>query len=153
MDGPAPGAPVALRELTAENHAGYLSLRVAPAQERFVANNWVSMAQAHFRDDAWCRGISAGESPVGFVACVHEAGAPTWYLWRYMVDERHQRRGFGRRALELVIEHARGVPGVEEVKLSFVDADGSPEAFYSKLGFRRTGEVEDGEQVMRLALR
>jgi hypothetical protein len=54
--------------------------------------------------------------------------------------------------MELVIEHARSVPGVAFVTLSFVESEGSPEPFCAKLGFRLTGEIEDGEQVMRFDL-
>ena len=36
--------------------------------------------------------------------------------------------------------------------LSFVESEGSPEPFYRRLGFERTGEVDEGEHVMRLAL-
>ena len=149
---PAPDAEISLCALTTENHSAFLRLKVDPTQERFVANNWVSIAQAHFNDEAWYRGIRAGDTPVGFVMCAHLEGQTDWYLWRYMVDARYQRRGYGRRALELVVQHARTVPGVEAVKLSFVDAEGSPETFYTRLGFSRTGEVDEGEQVMRLVL-
>ena len=45
----------------------------------------------------------------------------------------------------------RDVPGTRTMLLSFVEGEGSPEAFYRRLGFERTGEVLDGEHVMRLA--
>jgi diamine N-acetyltransferase len=150
---PAAGATVSLTELGKDNYGPFLRLKVTKAQESFVANNWISVAQAHFAgDEAWYRGISAGGVPVGFVQCEREAGGPEWYLWRYMIDARYQGRGYGHRAMELVIEHARSVPGVAFVTLSFVESEGSPEPFYAKLGFRRTGEIEDGEQVMRFDL-
>ncbi len=149
---PTPDAEVTLCELTPENHQSFLKLKVGPDQENLVANNWVSIAQAHFSDEAWYRGIRAGDTPVGFVMCAHRDGETDWYLWRYMIDANHQRHGHGRRALELVIAHARTVPGVEAVKLSFVEVEGSPEPFYAKLGFTRTGEIDEGEHVMRLVL-
>jgi len=45
----------------------------------------------------------------------------------------------------------RGRPGATEMLLSYVPAEGSPEPFYAGLGFVNTGEIEDGENVMRLA--
>ncbi len=73
-------------------------------------------------------------------------------LWRFMIDARYQSLGFGAQALRLLIDHARAVPGTKAMYLSFVDAPGSPEPFYRRLGFERTGEMDEGEHVMRLAL-
>jgi diamine N-acetyltransferase len=67
-----------------------------------------------------------------------------------MVDHRAQGRGFGERALRLVIEHARAQPGIERVTLSYVPGPGGPQPFYVKAGFEETGVVEDGERVMAL---
>ncbi len=77
---------------------------------------------------------------------------PKYYLWRYMVDQRYQGMGFGRQALEQVIDYVRSRPNATEMLLSYVPEDGGPELFYSKLGFENTGEVHDGEHVMRMDL-
>ena len=78
--------------------------------------------------------------------------APEYYLWRYMIDARYQGLGFGRQALLLLIEHVRTRPDAKELLLSYVPAEGGPELFYAGLGFVNTGEVHDGENVMRLTL-
>jgi hypothetical protein len=36
--------------------------------------------------------------------------------------------------------------------LSFVEGEGNPEPFYQRFGFARTGEIVEGEHVMRLEL-
>lgn len=160
---PARGAPVTLREIDRGNLREVLRLKVNPAQEEFVASNAVSIAQAHFHPEAWFRAIYAGETPVGFAMLedwTRHAGAPPqdWLrepyvaLWRFMIDARYQSLGFGAQALRLLIDHARTVPGTKAMYLSFVDAPGSPEPFYRRLGFERTGEVDEGEHVMRLVL-
>jgi diamine N-acetyltransferase len=66
-----------------------------------------------------------------------------------MVDEGYQRRGVGRRAMELVLERWRGL-GAAEATLSVVPANLGAISFYEPLGFRLTGEEHDGELVMRL---
>ncbi len=78
--------------------------------------------------------------------------APEYYLWRFMIDARYQHFGFGRRALEQLIAHVRARPNATELKLSYVPAEGGPEPFYAGLGFVNTGEVDDGENVMKLTL-
>ena len=145
-----PDAVVTLREVTQDSLRSVLALKVKPEQEQFVANNAVSIAQAHFEPKAWFRAIYAGETPVGFVMLFDDPDAPEYYLWRYMIDARYQRMGFGRQALQLLIDYVRARPAAKELLLSYVPAEGSPEPFYASLGFVNTGEVHDGENVMRL---
>jgi diamine N-acetyltransferase len=77
---------------------------------------------------------------------------PEYGVWRFMIDERQQGKGYGRKALRLVIAHVRTLPGATELLLSVVPGEGSPGPFYQGLGFAFTGEVQHGEHVMRLPL-
>lgn len=147
-----PDAPVTLREITRDTLWDVLGLKVKPQQENFVAPNAVSLAEALFDDKAWYRGIYAGETPVGFVMLFDDETQPKYYLWRYMIDGRYQGMGFGREALLQVIDYVRGRPRATELLLSYVPEEGGPEHFYAALGFVNTGEVHDGENVMRLDL-
>ncbi|HUP18443.1 MAG TPA: GNAT family N-acetyltransferase [Gemmatimonadota bacterium] len=156
MTGPGPpskNAAVSLREVTRETLRSVLSLRVAPDQEGFVAPNPVSIAEAHFYpDNAWFRAIYASETPVGFLMLHDDPAKPAYHLWRFMIDHRFQRMGFGRRALAVLFEHVRTRPGATELTLSHGPGEGNPGPFYARLGFEYTGEVEDGERVMRIGL-
>jgi diamine N-acetyltransferase len=149
---PTRDAVVTLREVTADSLDQILGLKVNAEQEQFVANNAVSIAEAYFEEKAWFRAIYADETPVGFLMLYDDPDSPTYYLWRFMIDARYQGSGFGRRALELLIEHVRTRPNATELTLSYVPADGSPQPFYAGLGFIDTGEIHDGENVMRLTL-
>ena len=73
------------------------------------------------------------------------------YVWRILVDAQHQRLGYGRLAMQWVVEEARRM-GLQEVGLSHVGKDGHAGPFYVQLGFTYTGEVEDGEHKMLLKL-
>ena len=142
-----------LREIDTGNLREILHLKVAPEQERFVAPNAVSIAQAYFyRDSAWFRGIYDGDTPVGFVMLEDKPDVGSYTLWRFMIDARHQRKGYGRQALELIFAHVKGRPGAKELMTSCVDAPGGPGPFYEGLGFAYTGELDEGERVMRRPL-
>jgi diamine N-acetyltransferase len=146
-------ATVTLREITKENLREIFRLKVSAEQERFVAPNAVSIAQAYFdRDVAWFRAIYAGEMPVGFVMLHDEPAERKYYLWRFMVDQRYQGLGYGARALNQIIEYVRTRPGAHELLTSVVPGEGSPGPFYEKLGFTYTGDIDEGERVMRLSL-
>lgn len=143
--------PVTLREVTRETVRDVCRLEVAPGQGRFVASAAVSIAEAHFSPEAWFRAIYRGEEPVGFVMLSVKPEVPEYFLWRFLVDARHQRGGAGSAALRLVIEYVRSL-GATELFLSYVPGEGDPRAFYEKHGFAPDGRVEDGEIVMRLGL-
>ncbi|MYE88861.1 GNAT family N-acetyltransferase [Candidatus Poribacteria bacterium] len=145
-------ATVSLREITQETVNSILNLRVAKAQEQFVASNAVSIAQAYFSEEAWFRAIYADETPVGFLMLSDQPDKGEYYLWRFMVDAQHQGKGYGRRALELLIEHVKTRPNAKEFFLSHVPGPGSPEGFYRQLGFEHTGEKAGEELVMKLTL-
>lgn len=149
---PGRDATVTLREVTAQTVRDIVGLKVAPEQEGFVAPNAMSIAEAHFNDKAWYRAIYADETPVGFVMLLDDPQTPRYYLWRYMVDAQYQGYGFGRRALEQVIEYVRSRPGAAELTVSYVPGEGSPRDFYARLGFAETGATHGGEREMRLAL-
>jgi diamine N-acetyltransferase len=146
------GAVITLDEVTGESVRAICRLAVAPDQSAFVAPNAVSFAEALFEPHAWYRAIAADGVPVGFVMLYDDPAEPVYYLWRFMIDARHQGKGYGARALELVLAHVRERPGATELKVSWVPGEGSPEGFYRRLGFEPTGEIDEGEVVARLAL-
>jgi diamine N-acetyltransferase len=146
-------AAVSLREVTLDNLRDVLRLTVAAHQEQFVASNAVSIAQAYFyRDSAWFRAIYADDTPVGFVMLHVEPDKCEYHVWRFMIDQRLQRHGFGARAMALIVEYVRALPGATRLSVSCVPGEGSPGPFYERLGFVYTGEVDDGERVMQRQL-
>lgn len=147
-----PEATVSLREITQETVNSILNLHVTKEQEQFVASNAVSIAQAHFSEDAWFRAIYADETPVGFLMLSDQPDKGEYFLWRFMADAQHQGKGYGRCALELLIEHVKTRPNAKELFLSHVPGPGSPEDFYRKLGFEHTGEKTGEELIMKLTL-
>lgn len=150
---PTTKSTVSLREITNDTVVSILKLSVSEHQERFVASNAVSIAQAHFQPEcAWFRAIYADDTPVGFVLLEEYPKTGEYGLWRYMIDQRYQKLGFGRRALELVIQRVRTLPGATEFLTSVVEGEGSPLEFYKAIGFRPTGEYDNKEAILRLPL-
>jgi diamine N-acetyltransferase len=149
---------VSLRPLRESDRQAVEALRVAPGQERFVSGVAESLRVAAEHPDAraLCWAVHADDTPVGFVMIADEVANPDYtphYLWKLLIDERYQRQGFGTATLDLIVEYFRGRPGVEALTTSAGHGDGSPIAFYERYGFERTGEVSDGEVVLRLKLR
>lgn len=143
---------VVFREVTKDTVREICDLSVLKEQAEFVAPNAVSIAEASFSEHAWFRAIYCGENPVGFVMLEDRPEEPEYFLWRFMIDSKHQRSGYGSKAIKLLIEHVKTRPNSSVLLTSVVQEDGGPEEFYKSLGFALTGEFDDGEAVMSLGL-
>lgn len=152
MTEPVPTANVSLRRITAKTVRTICNLSVSDSQRKFVAPNAVSIAQAYFCKNAWFRAVYADGTPVGFVMLHENPKGGAYYLWRLMIDAKYQGRGYGGKALELVIKHVKRRPKAKTLTLSVVRAEGGPEVFYKMFGFDFTGKIEEGEHVMKLKL-
>ena len=147
-----PQPTITLREITQDNLEEILRLKVADNQKCFVATNERSLAQAHFSDKAWFRGIYADDTPVGFVMLSIDTDKPEYDVWRFMIDKNHQGKAFGRKAMALIIQYVKTLPKAEKLWLSYASGEGNPSGFYTKFGFAETGDESDGEIVMVLKL-
>ena len=157
-----------LQPINQDNGYDILRLKADPT---YVAANVDSMAEAYLYHMSkghfplvW--GIYNDATPVGFAMvdyCEQSAGDTIdnqfqnyYYLWRFMIDENHQRKGYGLDAIKLIIEQVKTMPmGESNALYTSVDPRaGNPIPFYEKLGFEKTGEVyppeDDSEEVMRL---
>jgi diamine N-acetyltransferase len=73
-------------------------------------------------------------------------------LWKLLIDQRHQGRGYGAEAVWQVAGLVRA-EGATELLNSYVPQDGGPAAFYERLGFVPTGQLDmNGEVIVRLVL-
>lgn len=130
-------AEVSLREIDSANVRAVTALDVAPHQQVFVAPNAVSMAEYAVTTRAWTRAIYADEELVGYVLLSDDGEQPRYYLWRFMIDERYQGLGFGKRAMDLVIDYVRALPGADGLYLSYAPAEGGPGGFLQATRLRR----------------
>ena len=150
---PSKDAKVTLRKVTAKTVRTICNLNVSEEQKNFVAPNAVSIAQAYFSKAAWFRAIYADETPVGFVMLAENPKRGQYYLWRFMIDAKHQGKGYGQKALELIIKRAKKNPKAKALYLSVVRAKGSADDFYKGFGFEFTGKMDGIEHIMKLNLK
>jgi diamine N-acetyltransferase len=150
---------ILLKEIEADMVRSVCELKVRPEQAVYVASNTVSMAEARSHPEAWFRAIYAGENLIGFVMLEDwtqvpggDTNAPIC-LWRFMIDESFQKMGYGKKALEVIVEHVRNRYKLGYMLTSCVEGTHSPKGFYKAFGFQETGEMSEGETVLRLDLR
>ena len=148
---------VHLREITDDNRDAVCALRVRGRQKRFVASVSRSLRDAAQAPKArpWYRAVYCGDEPVGFVMLSWNPRKGPYrgrhFLWRLLIDKRHQRRGIGRAVLTQIVDLVRADGGTE-LLTSYEPGKGEPWPFYQRFGFQPTGEIDDGEIVLRLSL-
>ena len=76
---------------------------------------------------------------------------PGVFLWRFMIAGPFQRKGYGRRAMQVLFAHLKAL-GVPELYTSYELGEASPEGFYRKLGFVPTGGTygDEVEAICRI---
>ncbi len=141
-----------LRELEDSTFRQITKLEVNDNQKKCVAPNLYSIAQAYFNKDAWFRGIYVNDKPVGFVMLELNHKKPEYYLWRFMIDKNQQGKGYGKIALDHIVEYLKQFPKATKLESSVVMGDDSPLKFYLNYGFKETEKWDDDEKVIVLDL-
>ena len=153
---PQPAAPAVrlVPLVTAQDRAVFGSLRVAPGQEEFVANNAESIAEADA--SPWCAPLGICDAshgrPIGFV--MHALDPQDGHRWisRLMIDVRYQGQGFGRSALRATLAILDRLPRSERVLLGVAPDNAAARRLYASEGFVETGETLGGELVLQRIL-
>jgi diamine N-acetyltransferase len=161
-------ALVELRDIATEDEVeAVMGLRRGPGQDRYLGSmishfeDAIADAKAcprmwsiHARDSGQLVGfamISDG-IPAETLAADDDIVGP-YFLWRLLIDHRHQGRGYGRATVDAIIDYVRTRPAGTTLLVSAAPGEGSPQPFYLHYGFEKTGEVKwGGEELMRLDL-
>ena len=142
------------------NREAVLALSVREDQS-FVAPNDVSLRQAA-ETEAEAPGVArpfaiyADDTLVGFCMFAFnpedEDEEDRYYLWRFMIDQRYQDKGYGQAALDEIIRYFKD-NGADRLYLSTEPENERGLHVYHKAGFRETGVIDDGEAVMMRMLK
>ena len=142
-----------------DNREAVLQLSIREDQP-FCATNRRSLEQAeecNSEQPGLARpfAIFAEEKLVGFCMFAfdpeEEDEDGRYWLWRFMIDRNEQGKGYGQAALAEIIRYFRD-RGADRLLLSTEPENECGLHVYHKAGFRETGEISDGEAVLKLML-
>ncbi|MBE0700261.1 MAG: GNAT family N-acetyltransferase [Acholeplasmataceae bacterium] len=151
---------VNLREVDVDNlrEVCKLSNTLTPFQQKCVAPNAFSIAEAHFYPGiAWFRAIYLDDEPIGFVMIslkpedIQPSDEPSAYLWRFMIAKDYQQKGYGSQVLDIIVDQCRKENYRYLYTSCSLEGD-QPMSFYLKYGFVDTGVLEEDEEVLKLKL-
>jgi len=149
-----------IRPVTKDNWKEFIRLKVREDQTHFVASNLYSIAESQFGDDDeghWDLhpfGIYDGNTPVGFLMYGYDFEHPKQqaFIFRLMVDDQFQGKGYGRFGMKRMLEIFRADERIKEVGISYEPENEVARKLYASLGFVETGQMlgEEVEAVLRL---
>lgn len=142
---------VQLKPITRDNLDEVLALKVKDSQAGFVSPTAESLAQAYvYSETAFPFAVYSGRDVVGFIMMGYYEAKDYYTLWKLLIDERYQHRGYGRKALELGIAFLKERFRVKEVYTGVLPENHTAKKLYHSVGFTETGLFENGMEELRL---
>lgn len=145
---------VTLRDITGDNYFQVLDLKISPEQEaaKFVSPVVRSLADAWFyREEGitYPKAIYAKDDLVGFIMYDLDTEEQQVFIWRFLIDQRYQGKGYGRQTIETVLAMAKEQAKITKVVADYVDGNEPMKKILLDLGFEETGfNKEINEHIM-----
>lgn len=151
--GGGPGT-VTLEPVTIDNVETLLEMQLPPEQDRWLANNAASIAQAGFYPDWRMHAICCDGEAAGCLlydtAANDEAGH--YGIYRFMVEHARQGRGIGRRAMALLLAELRAQADARRITICYKPENTAARRLYRACGFAELGVDETGDMIAEIRL-
>lgn len=138
---------ISLKEITKDNFDDCINLKVAEDQKSFVASNVESIALSKIYPHLFPLAIYNDEELVGFTLHGKDPESKNYYIFRIMIDEKFQGKGFGKQATLKLIELIGRNDDCNEVYLFLVEGNKVAENLYLNIGFERTGIIKEDVKI------
>ena len=143
---------VHLEPVTADNWKACAALELAPGQEHFLPGNLYSIAEAQFYEGSKSKAIYNGQDQlVGYALFGRDIFTDKWKIFRIMIDQSHQRQGYGESAMQELIRQIATEPGGNEILICYQNDNQVARRLYAKLGFVEQEIDVDGKVTALLS--
>ena len=143
---------IELIDIVMDNFEECLKLKLTKEQEKFVATNMYSLAEAKADGVSQPYAIYAKNKMVGFIMYDYDKGKRRGFITRLMVDYRFQGKNYGREATIKIIDEIKDIPECKDISISYWPDNNIARTLYKSLGFSETGELSGGEEVAILKI-
>lgn len=138
---------ITLNEITRDNQHDVIKLTVFDEQKGFVTHNMCSLAQAKAQPECVPLAVYNNSKLVGFLMYCVDFDDQEYWIYRLMIDKKHQKMGYGRAAMQCVLSLLKQDAELDKVYISFEPENVVAKKLYEELGFVADGRVIDGEVV------
>lgn len=143
-----------LEKVTSKNIWEIVKLKVSESQKNFVAPNDASIMEAYL-----ALANNGYAFPFGIYVDDDYENPPkiaygNYNIWRLMIDEKYQNKGYGEKALQLALDYIKKFPcgNAKYCYLSYDEDNEIAKKLYAKYGFVENGEKDDDEIIAVLKL-
>lgn len=156
---------IVLKKIDLENVWKIVKLSVKEEQENFVSPNIESIVEAYVaitsEQIALPFGMYSDGALVGFVMFGYgivesDGGEPliadgNYSIWRFMIDEKFQGQGLGRKALRACLDYLKTLPCGDAIYcwLSYEPENYLAKELYTSMGFKENGE-KCGDEIVAI---
>ncbi len=147
---------ITLQEINEENFKAVINLEVASSQKQYVSSNVKSLAECYIyrnNGDVFPFALVLGKDVVGFALLDVDDEDGDVQIWRIMIGEQHQNKGYGRQALHLLHQWAINHTNLEYLSIDYIPGNEQAKHLYESYGFKEVKINEHGEVVMVLKIR
>lgn len=138
-----------LRDVTSDNWREVVRIEPKQAQRRFVGSVAYYLNLCHYGEDWQPLALYQDDEPVGFAMWGFDAEEESFWIGGLIIDAQHQGKGYGRAAMEALLDHLASQPDYREAALSCDPENTIARRLYVSLGFVETYENVDDEVVAR----
>jgi diamine N-acetyltransferase len=140
---------IQLKPINEDNYNAVIDLEVTKEQKKFVASNIYSLAEAFAIDHLEPRAIMEDEKLIGFLMYTLQDDEydRTAALWRFMITPEYQGKGYGYKAMMVLIDYLKGLDNIDRFLTSYEPENIHAKALYTKCGMKENGDICDGEIV------
>ncbi len=144
---------VRLERVTKENLDAVLALKTKESQAGFVSTTADSLAQAYiYTETAFPFAVYSDQEIVGFIMMGYYEEKEYYTLWKLLIDQKYQGRGYGKAALKLGIAFLKERFRADEIYTGVLPENKAAKNLYRSVGFEETGLFENGMEELRLKL-
>lgn len=159
---------VEIKPVNHDNWLACIELEVDETQRPFVNPNIFSLAEAYAHSDANAKdadeyyrcipfAIYRDNHMVGFAMITYEKESdfddtPAYEIYRIMIDKKYQGNGYGKQAIELLIDYIKTFPygKADAITVEWHPENIVSEKIFLSYGFTIVGNEDDGAVVARL---
>jgi diamine N-acetyltransferase len=138
-----------LQKVTAENWRDVVRIEPRGDQRRFVASVAYYLNLCHYGEEWQPVALYEQGEPVGFAMWGYDAEDDSHWIGGLIIDAKYQGKGYGRTAMEAILDYLARQPGYREAALSYEPENTVARRLYASLEFVETGERADDEFVAR----
>lgn len=143
---------ICLRLIDQNNWEECIKLKLKQEQQDFIASNLYSIAESKIFPHLKIKSIYFSEVLVGFAMYGIDSDDGNYWIYRFMIDERFQGRGYGKSAMKLIIQDiANSNDCTDVIWLGYQPENEQGRRLYASVGFEEVGIAPWGEMLAKFS--